>query len=288
MGLKPCYVVVDSRGTPIISNGDIGRPVWMHSTAKPIQLLPFLNRGLDRKYSLTKEEVVLLSSSHLAQPQHIDALLSIFRKAELHEEDLILPPAAPQGKRSYHNWLKSLGKMEKRYHPCSGNHAAMMLLQRELTGSTSGYEQIDSPTQQEILQYIEAYTETKALLMEDNCGIPMYGVPLHKIALSYQKFAASPSRSIAGGFIDAVHTAPVMLEGDGCISTILCSDCHLIAKTGINNLLAIGSQSKHVGVAINAENGWENVIQALCEISLQIEIIDGKLIQELKYAVYSG
>ena len=104
--MKISYVVVDSQGVPLISSGDVECPVWMHSTAKPIQLLPFLDRGLDRKYSLTPEEVVLLASSHLAQPQHVDTLLSVFRKAELKEQMLILPPSAPQGIKSYNNYEK--------------------------------------------------------------------------------------------------------------------------------------------------------------------------------------
>lgn len=283
-----CYVVVDSSCMPIIQNNALDRLTWMHSTAKPIQLLPFLDRGLHQKYDLTKEEVVVLASSHLAQPQHVDALLSIFRKAELKEEDMILPPSVPQGKQAYLNWLKNCGKAKKIYHPCSGNHAAIMLLQRELTGSTGGYEQVDSLAQQEILQYIEAYTETKVLLKKDNCGIPTYGIPLQKLAFCYQKLATSCPQSVAGNFVDAIHTTPIMMEGDGCISTVLCADYHLIAKTGINNLLAIGSQSKHIGVAIQAKNGWEDVIQTLCEISSQIGIIGEELIYELKRIVSVG
>lgn len=280
------YVAVDSSGMPIIQKNDLERVAWMHSTAKPIQLLPFLDRGLHQKYALTKEEVVVLASSHLAQPQHVDALLSIFRKAELKEEDMVLPPSAPQGKRSYQDWIKNCGKTRKIYHPCSGNHAAIMLLQRELTGSTVGYEQVDSPAQQEILQYIEAYAETKALLKKDNCGIPTYGIPLQKLAFCYQKLATACPQSIVGHFIDAIHTAPIMLEGDGCISTILCSDYHLIAKTGINNLLAIGVQSQYVGIAIQTENGWENVIQTLCEISSQIGVISEAIVCELRHITY--
>ena len=99
------YVAVDSSGMPIIQKNALERLVWMQSTAKRIQLLPFLDRGLHQKYALTKEEVVVLASSHLAQPQHVGALLSIFRKAELKEEDMVLPPSAPQGKRSYQAWI---------------------------------------------------------------------------------------------------------------------------------------------------------------------------------------
>lgn len=283
--MKISYVVVDSQGVPLISSGDVECPVWMHSTAKPIQLLPFLDRGLDRKYSLTPEEVVLLASSHLAQPQHVDTLLSVFRKAELKEQMLILPPSAPQGIKSYNNWLKNSGKMQKRYHPCSGNHAAIMLLQRELTGSTDGYEQLDSLAQREILQYIQEYVGTKALLGQDNCGIPTYGVSLRQIAVSYLKLVTASLGGSARRFVDSVHVAPVMLEGEGCISTILCKDRNLMAKTGINYLLAIGSRINNIAVAIKAEDGWDAVICGLCEISNQIKIIDNEQVCELKSCI---
>ncbi|MDY3983940.1 asparaginase [Dysosmobacter sp.] len=287
MELKTYYVVVDSCGIPILSNGDMGCPVWMHSTAKPIQLLPFLDRGLNRKYSLTTEEVVLLASSHLAQPQHVDALLSILRKTELDEDELILSPASPHGRISYRNWLAHFEEKKKRYHPCAGNHMAIMLLQRELTGRTTGYERIESPAQQEILQYIEEYTGVKPMLKKDNCGIPTYGVPLSRIAASYQKLATSSPLSSIESLMNAIHSVPVMLEGDGCISTVLCSDRNLIAKTGSNHLLAIGSQAKKIGLAIIAEDRWENVIQTLCGISSQIGIFNDKVSCKLKHITYS-
>jgi len=284
--LKTRYVVVDSDGTTVLNGGDSEGLVWMHSTAKPIQLLPFLERELDLKYSLTAEELVLLASSHLAQPQHIEAFLSILRKTELAEEALILPPASPHGRISYRHWLERREEKRKRYHPCAGNHAAIMLLQRELTGAVTNYESIGSTAQQEILQFIKAYAEVEPAIKRDNCGIPTYGISLRKVAAAYQRLAASSSMSGLERFVKALHSAPVMIEGDGCISTILCSSKDLIAKTGANYLLAIGSQEKKIGLAIIAKDGWEAVTQALCVISAETGVLNEKIEDELKRISY--
>ena len=166
------YIVVDGWGTPVLSGGRSERTVWMHSAAKPLQLLPLLERGLDRAYALSSRELALLSSSHLGQPQHMETLRSLLAKTDLRESELVLPPAAPEGRISYQDWLLHGGRKRRLYHPCSGNHIAIMLLQRELTGGTAGYERMSSPAQREILGYIQDYTGETPMLKLDHCGIP--------------------------------------------------------------------------------------------------------------------
>lgn len=257
------YVVVNNLGHTVLFKGDPDRLTWMHSTAKPFQLLPLLKRSLDLRYSLTAGELTLLSSSHLAQPQHVAAFLSILQKTGIEEKSLILPPVAPSGRISYHYWRMHCGIPQKRYHPCAGNHVAIMLLQRELTGSTTGYEQVDSPAQQEILRYIEAYTGEFPALETDNCGIPTYGISMYSLASAYQRLACCSPSEDAFRLINAFHTAPVMVEGDGCLSTILCSSRGLIAKTGTNYLLALASLEQRLGIAVISEEGWADIIHVL-------------------------
>lgn len=266
----------------VLSGGQSARTVWMHSAAKPLQLLPLLVRDLDQVYALSPGELALLSSSHLGQPQHIEALRSILTKTGLRESSLVLPPAAPGGKVSYRNWLLCGGKKRRLFHPCSGIHIAIMLLQRELTGDTAGYERMSSPAQREILRYIQDYTGEVPMLKLDHCGIPTYGVSLGSVASAYQKLGKEALSGISARLVSALHTAPVMVEGDGCISTILCSDSDLVAKTAVNHLLAIGDQRRDLGCAIISDEGWENIVEALCEISVQISIVNKELEYRLK------
>ncbi|NBI11384.1 hypothetical protein D1641_15420 [Colidextribacter sp. OB.20] len=280
------YIVVDGWRTPVLSGGRSERIAWMHSAAKPLQLLPLLDRGLDQAYALSPEELALLSSSHLGQPQHMEALRSLSAKTRLRESELVLPPTAPEGRISYQDWLLHGGRKRRLYHPCSGNHMAIMLLQRELTGGTAGYERMSSPAQQEILGYIQDYTGETPMLKLDHCGIPTYGISLGGIASAYQRLG---KEAISGGtatrLVSALHANPVMVEGDGCISTVLCADSGLVAKTGVNHLLALSDQRRELGVAIISDRGWGDVVEALCRISVQISIINEESEYQLKQIV---
>lgn len=279
-------VAVDAAGIPLWCCGPIEEPVWLHSAAKPFQLLPLLDRKLDLRYGLTDEELVLLASSHLAQPQHVEVLLSLLQKTGLQEDEMILAPTHPHGRLAYRLWKERHGQKRKRYHPCSGNHAAIMLLQRVLTGSTAGYERVDSPAQQEILQYIRTYAEEEPILGLDNCGIPMYKLSFSKIAEAYQRLAAFPESSAVQRFDKALHTVPFMIEGDGCIPTVLCLDRDLIAKTGINHLLAVGMREEKIGIAIHAKNGWGDVLRVLPQIFREIGFAFQQLTPMLKEIEY--
>lgn len=280
------YIVVDGRRTPVLSGGRSERTVWMHSAAKPLQLLPLLDRGLDRAYALSPGELALLSSSHMGQPQHMEALRSLLTKTGLRESGLVLPPAAPEGRISYRNWLLRGGGKRRLYHPCSGNHMAIMLLQRELTGGTAGYERMSSPAQREILWYIQNYTGETPMLKLDHCGIPTYRVSLGGIASAYQRLGKEAlSGGAAARLVSALHADPVMVEGDGCISTVLCADSGLVAKTGVNRLLALGDQRRGLGAAIISDGGWGDIVEALCGISVQTGIVSKELEYQLNQIV---
>lgn len=162
---------------------------------------------------------------------------------------------------------------------------AVMLLQRELTGSTAGYQRMDGPAQQEILQYIKDYTGEMPLLKLDNCRIPTYGVSLRGIASAYGKLGNTSHAGGAARFVNALHKAPAMIEGDGCISTILCSDHNLIAKTGVNHLLALSFQAQKFGAAVISNEGWDRVIQVLCEAAPEAGLFSGELQLQLREIV---
>ena len=282
MEAKRQAIAVDSSGIPILMSGNVDELVWLHSVAKPFQLLPILARNLDLKYGLTDDELVFLTSSHLAQPQHIISFLSIMKKTGLNENDMILPFTYPHGKKCFQHWKEHDRRERKRYHPCSGNHACIMLLQRELTGSVTKYECIESAAQREILQYIREYSCDEPILGTDNCGIPMYKLSLRKIAESYQRFISYPEGGTVERFVNAVHNTPVMIEGDGCIATVLCSYKNLFAKTGINHLLAIGIRDKKVGIAVHSNTGWEDIINCLPKIFASIDVKCDPLLSMLK------
>lgn len=129
-------------------------------TAKLVQILPLYLSGLDKKYSINSEELAILSSSHLAQEQHIRVLKRILEKTGIREEEIELEPSASTGRISFDIWKsKEHARKRKLYHPCAGNHIGFMLVQRELTGKKDYYRDWNSPIQQWVLELISEFSE---------------------------------------------------------------------------------------------------------------------------------
>ena len=86
--------VVDEKGIAA-SAGSTDWTSFYRSASKPIQALPILIRGLDRKYGLTAEETAIFSGSHWGDREHVRALESIMDKTGLTEEQMIMLPTYP-------------------------------------------------------------------------------------------------------------------------------------------------------------------------------------------------
>lgn len=236
------------------------RRINAHSTAKLIQVLPIFLLGIDSKYSLSNQELAIMSASHLGQDVHIRVLKSLMEKMDLYEDQMCIPEAAPSGKLAHRYWLQRRGRPSKLYHQCAGNHLALMAIQRELTGSVAGYTDFHSKVQNlitGIAQEIYRVSEPPELT-RDFCGAPSYMVSLSHIAVAYKNLSA-PSAYLPDAIQKAVQKNfttlkenPLLLEGDGCLSTILTSGKDIVAKTGAEGLLAIGIRRMHCGIAIQS------------------------------------
>lgn len=91
--------VVNSQGI-LASAGDTDWLCFYRSASKPIQSLPVLLHGLDKKYGLTEEETAIFSGSHWADEEHVRILESILAKTELKEEQMVMLPHLPQSGRA--------------------------------------------------------------------------------------------------------------------------------------------------------------------------------------------
>ena len=158
--------VVSSTGDTIAYLGDIEKQTFMRSASKPIQVLPTLLAGLHRRFNLTEENVAMFNSSHWGSNHHIFVLEEISRKTGIDPEDMIMKPCSSTSASALAKKLTDQSRLHPRdgisklQHCCSGKHFSLMLLQRELTGKTSGYEQKDSPVQRQIINFISMLSQT--------------------------------------------------------------------------------------------------------------------------------
>lgn len=271
------YVIVDKAGNIVgCSHKPLLDKVAVRSVAKPIQSLPVLLLGLHKKYHLTKREIAVLSSSQLAQSQQVAAICSVMRKTGLREEELIVSPECPAGRIAFEKWQAAGGEKLKRYHPCVGNHIALALAQRELTGSTQYYYCFESAIQKEVLRLMGVFCEcssTDIIRIIDGCGIPSFVLTMKQVAVAYRNLVCPSDRFNAKYTyacrknLAAIWSNPLMLEGDGCLSTIISAERGTLAKTGQEGILAIGLERIGYGIAIQSSTkGWAEVADTAMKI----------------------
>jgi L-asparaginase II len=87
--------VVDSAGKLIASHGDPSVVTFLRSSAKPFQVLPFIEHGGQQVFGLDPKEVALICSSHSGTDDHVATVLSIQKKSGVEESDLMCGVHAP-------------------------------------------------------------------------------------------------------------------------------------------------------------------------------------------------
>lgn len=290
--------VVSSTGDTIAYLGDIEKQTFMRSASKPIQVLPTLLAGLHRRFNLTEENVAMFNSSHWGSNHHIFVLEEISRKTGIDPEDMIMKPCGSTSASALAKKLTDQSRLHPRdgisklQHCCSGKHFSLMLLQRELTGKTSGYEQKDSPVQRQIINFISMLSQTptfKIGLGIDGCGVPVFALPLRSIAMSYAKLMdpfslSNELRETIDYNFSCIHKYPEKINDYGTPSYYINQNPDLIMKDGSRGVICMAIKSMKLGIAVKLEDGWTDEFQGLiiANILEQLKYEDTDLIEKLK------
>lgn len=261
--------VVDENGNVIKSVGNPDAQVFFRSSSKPFQALPVIARRLDEKYGLTDEETAIFSGSHLGESFHVAAIKSIFKKADMNLDDLIMKPTVPGSTEANEERIRLGLPKEKIYHNCSGKHSGAMLLQKELDPEhIKDYWRVDSKAQKEILRTISVVSEYPQENIDigiDGCGVPVFAVPMRNIAVAFKNIACIDTikddelRAAAERYIPRIHKYPHMMRGTGYICTLINHDPNIVAKGGANSVYGIGLKKERLGIAFKIKDGTEAV-----------------------------
>ncbi len=258
--------VVDRNSNLIASVGDPFVPMFFRSSSKPLQALPVIARGLDEKYGLTQEETTIFSGSHLAEPFHVDALNSIFKKTSINPEDLTMKPTVPGAVYANEIRIKEGTEPKKIYHNCSGKHSALMMLQKELTGSVENYGKIESPCQQEILRTLSIMSEfpmEDIKIALDGCGVPVFAVDMKHIAVAYKNLACPENlrdealRDACIKYVPRINKYPLMMRGTDYMCSVINYDDNIVAKGGANGVYGLALKKEGIGISFKINDGSE-------------------------------
>ena len=258
--------VVDAGGKIACSAGDPEAATYYRSTSKPLQALPVLIRGLDKKYGLTDREVAILAGSHAGEDAHVEVLLSLLDKTGFSENDLITPLSMPAGK-ARDDFSRMDAPPRKLLHNCAGKHIAAMMLAKELTGDNRDYWRPECAAQQEIknmIAYMAAYPAASIEVGIDGCGIPVFAVPLRNMAVSYARMACpdtldKPEVAVAAARMSSLmNENPLMVRGAGYLCSVFNEDPNVVAKGGSDGVYGFGLKKERLGVALKIEDSSEH------------------------------
>ena len=125
-------VAVWHDGAPLLQVGATGHPVFARSAVKPLQALPFLERGLHERFGMPDEEVAVMCASHDGTAEHVAAVRSLLGRAGRDERELQCGPHAPFCRTTRQIMLRDGQKPLRVHNNCSGKHAGFLHLAKDL------------------------------------------------------------------------------------------------------------------------------------------------------------
>lgn len=259
------FALVDAVGTLVASQGDVERPVFLRSSAKPLICTAVVASGAADRFHFSDEEIALAAASHSGEPLHVAGVRSMLRKIGLDESALQCGVHAPSHEPSAQA-LCAAGILPSAIHNnCSGKHAGILALALQLGADPRTYLSAQHPAQVAILATcaeLLGVPREQLVIAVDGCGIPVIAVPLRVAAQCFARLSdleRFPERYRAAlmRVCAAMLAHPEYVAGTGRFDT----DLMLAARPGV--LGKGGAEGYHASAAL--EHG----------LGLTVKVADG-------------
>jgi L-asparaginase II len=264
--------VVDANGKLISSYGDPKAVAFLRSSAKPFQVLPFVEHGGVENFGFTPYELALACASHEGSDLHVQTVEEIQKKVGIDEGNLQCGIHMPSDVDAFRSLIVNGKQPTPNRNNCSGKHSAMLAYAKMRGLPLENYLDLEHPIQQDILA---SFAEMCLLpvkeigLGTDGCSAPNFAVPLYNAAFAFARLCdphelAEVRASACRKITSAMTTYPEMVSGYGEF------DCELmkvgagrvVCKRGaegyqIIGLLpgALGPDSPGIGIALKVSDG---------------------------------
>ncbi len=266
------FIVVDSNGTVIASEGSPELVSYPRSSMKPFQALPFIEKGGDEAFDFTAQEIAIMCASHAGTPLHTSVIAGMHKKLGTSESDLACGVHWP-GDLDARKALRMAGESPNQFHHnCSGKHTGMLAHARLRELEIEQYLDLSHPVQvsiRETLAQMVGLTPEAMPVGVDGCSAPVYGIPLKNMAAGTASLAdperLAPIRAAACRKIThAMMAHPVMVAGPGKFDTLLMEVAggKVFSKAGAEGYQIIGVMpgavfkgSDGMGIAIKISDG---------------------------------
>jgi L-asparaginase II len=250
------FAVVNGEGKIVRSAGDFAAPIFPRSAIKAFQCVPLIESGAADHFGFTDEEIALACSSHNGEPEHVRVARSMLQKAENSEANYECGAHWPHEIHARHKVVEAGGVALQVHNNCSGKHAGMLALARQLGADPKDYVKIDHPVQQAVAQAIATYCDVDIedlVWGVDGCSVPTWAYPLSNMALGFAKLTETPAGQ---RIIAAVRKHPFMVAGTGNFDTRLMQAVpRAFVKTGAEGVYCGCVPHAQLGIALKCDDG---------------------------------
>jgi len=276
---RGAIAVVDIEGALLGGVGDPQVAVLLRSAAKPFQAAAIVDSGAAEAFSLSDEEIAVMSASHVGAPERVEVVAGLLERAGLSSASLVCGPVE---------------------HMCSGKHAGMLLLARHLGVAAEGYEREEHPVQRVVAAYVASLLDacpgrprhgadvstvaappdavsagnggaSRALFAgTDGCGVPVIRTTLYEAAWLYACLAAGAAPALAR-VRDAMLAHPALVAGETRFDTRLmrAAPGRVVAKGGAEGVQGVGLVPAGVGCVVKVEDGSARPIAPVVALFLR-------------------
>jgi L-asparaginase II len=215
--------VVDSHGRLRASFGDPQTVAFLRSSAKPFQVLPFVeSRGVEY-YGFTPRELSIACASHEGSDLHVQTVEGIQKKIGVEETALQCGVHMPGDVEAFKELVIQNRQPTPNRNNCSGKHTAMLAYAKMRDLPLENYLDADHPIQREILATFAAMSGlplTEIGLGTDGCSAPNFAIPLYNAALAMARLCdprelSAERASACRKITSAMTTHPEMVSGYG-------------------------------------------------------------------------
>jgi L-asparaginase II len=254
------FAVSDRAGRIVASAGDIDVPVFPRSAIKAFQCLPVIESGAADRFGFTDDEIALACASHTGELDHVRTARAMLRKAGNSEDLYECGAHWPTGIHARHDVVRGGGEALQVHNNCSGKHAGMLALSRQLGVNPNNYVDRAHPVQRAIAKSIAVMCDCDcdvdgAPCGIDGCSVPTWAIPLRNLALGFARLA-SPGNAAARRIVAAVRAHPVMVAGTGSFDTeIMQAVPRFFVKGGAEGVHCGCIPHAGLGIAIKCDDG---------------------------------
>ena len=271
--------VATSDGTMLESWGDPDRLVQPRSSVKPVQALPLVSTGAADAFGLGPVELALSCASHDGEDGHVAAVSEWLVRIGCSVDDLACGAHPPLGESAAVALHTSGGSPSAVANNCSGKHVGFLTVCRHLGLPTDGYLAPDHPLHREhvtpAMSQAFGFDPDAQRPGIDGCGIPVWAVPLDRLATGWAGLATSePGRRL----LDAMTAEPFFVAGSdrACTRLIREAEGAAVVKTGAEGVYCGVVPATGVGIALKARDGARRGSEAAITWVLgRLGVIDG-------------